>query len=90
MENKNKNSLGFNMFIDKDRMEVFQLLLNVYKDFLKTAPPDFFVHSELEGRNKAIVKFVEDMIIPQHELGWCSDPTCDYETSKFNPKNKQK
>ena len=72
-------SLGFTMFVDEDRADLFCLFVNLYLEF-----------EEHEGKNdmqpmavtarETFQRFIKELMVPVHKNGWCKDPDCKYES----------
>lgn len=73
------SSLGFNLFIDEDTADLLVLFVNLYMEFEETEGKNDFQPMAVKAR-ETFKKFHKSVVGPIHELGWCKDPDCGYES----------
>ena len=83
-----KESLGYALFVDQDMDELFTIFCKLYDSFdkfNKVDRPNETDEMILRVR-KSFQDFLRKIIPATHEMGWCSDPECEYEDYKKNNK----
>ena len=82
MENNKVKSQHYNLVIDRDRDMLLTMLFNLVAKY----PNEPFLKKLKELHlEEALKEFVVDATDKQHNLKWCLDPNCDYQTSEEEP-----
>jgi len=77
-----KQSLGFNLFVDKEDFGLIAAMVVLYETFLDD--PDMHLPHKKAVREQFNI-FMEKIDRMAHKNGWCSDPLCGWDGEVEKP-----
>jgi len=85
-----KQSLGFSLFVDEELYELFSLFFILFEDFseFSNTHPDIGDGINMKEKLIEYKMLTSSMVDPVHEMGWCKDVNCQWESKKNNKKIK--
>lgn len=68
-----KQSLGFNLFVDKEDFMMLAAMIIMYEDLLDDPRMKMINKKAVKTQFEIFVKKIDSL---SHKNGWCSDPNC--------------